>query len=143
MVPEIANFGVGTSLLWSWIRRNQGLGSLAKSYFSGGRFCKRFCFFSAGLRAWDRPNLIEALQGAGDLTVQAGFIRLRMSGAVSAGGWGAEMGGHLRVEYTWGAEPIPCKLLILFIKSAVTHLSPKISLDEFQIVYYIDPLCGD
>src|ERR1700722_5070078 len=95
MLPEFANCGVGTSLFWPRIWRNRGLGSLAKSYFSGRPFCKCFRFFSAGLGAWDRPE--------GELTVQEG--RLRLSGAIfSSGGGGVMLGWHFRSVLYMGRQ---------------------------------------
>src|ERR1700729_2146615 len=105
MLPEFANCGVGTSLFWPRIWRNRGLGSLAKSYFSGRPFCKCFRFFSAGLGAWDRPE--------GELTVQEGRLRLSRE-IVSSGGAEWSLDGIFDLEYTWGVPRIFCKLLISF-----------------------------
>lgn len=71
------------------INADKGLGSSAKSYFFGRRFCKCFRFFNAGLCAWDRPEFVEALQGSGELAVEAGFVTAQVVEGMGLVGQGA------------------------------------------------------
>jgi hypothetical protein len=54
--------------------RRSGLGSFAKSCFFDWLLGKWFIFFNARPLPWVRPELVEALKGAGELAVETGFV---------------------------------------------------------------------